>query len=56
MAGDLYVEFPHRSTVLAEQGSYVVFDRIDHSWHAEEDSIIVGVRWPSVPGYAIGEV
>jgi hypothetical protein len=52
--GRFRLDFPHRSVVLAEQGNYVVFDRIDHSWYAEEDSIILGVRWPSVPGYSIG--
>jgi hypothetical protein len=25
----------------------------DHSWVAEEDSVVLTVRWPSVPGYAV---
>jgi hypothetical protein len=51
--GRFRIDFPHRSVVLAGQGSYVVFDGIEHSWQAEEDSVILGVRWPSVPGYAV---
>jgi hypothetical protein len=51
--GRFRLDLPGRSVVLAEQGDYVVFDRIDHSWEAEEDSVILVVRWPSVPGYAI---
>jgi hypothetical protein len=50
--GRFRIEFPGRSVLLARQGDYVVFDSVDHSWLAEEDSVIVGVRWPSVPGYA----
>jgi hypothetical protein len=26
---------------------------VDHSWHSEDESIVLTVRWPSVPGYAI---
>lgn len=55
--GRFRIDFPHRSVVLREQGDYVVFDGIDHSWCAEEESVILGVRWPSVPGYAVsGEI
>jgi hypothetical protein len=53
VSGRFRVEFPGRSVVLAEQGDYVVFDGVDHSWHAEEHSVVIGVRWPSVPGYAV---
>ena len=53
VSGRFVVEFPDRSVLLAEQGDYVVFDRVDHSWYAEDESVIVGVRWPSIPGYAI---
>jgi len=38
------------SVTLKRQGDYVVWGAgIDHSWEAEEDSIVVTVRWPSVP-------
>jgi hypothetical protein len=53
VSGKFRLEFPERAVVLAEQGDYVVFRGVGHSWYAEEESVIVGVRWPSVPGYAI---
>jgi hypothetical protein len=30
---------------------WVLGHLVSHSWEAEEDSTILGVRWPSVPGY-----
>jgi hypothetical protein len=53
VSGRFRIDFPEESVVLAEPGAYVVFDGLDHSWHAEEESVIVSVRWPSVPGYAV---
>ena len=53
VSGRFRIEFRERSVLLAEPGDYVVFDRVDHSWYAEEESVILGVRWPSVPGYAV---
>ena len=55
VSGCFRIEFPDRSVTLSEQGDYVVFDGVDHSWYAEAESVIVGVRWPSVPGYALPE-
>jgi hypothetical protein len=55
VSGCFRIEFPDRSVTLREQGDYVVFDGVDHSWYAEAESVIVGVRWPSVPGYAVPE-
>ncbi|MGW3145842.1 signal peptidase I [Streptomyces sp. NPDC001177] len=38
------------SVTLEKQGDYVVWGPgIDHSWQAEEDSVVVTVRWPSIP-------
>lgn len=51
VSGRFRLDFPGRSVLLAEQGDYVVFDQVNHSWYAEEASVIVGVRWPSIPGY-----
>jgi hypothetical protein len=53
VSGRFRIEFPEQSVVLAERGDYVVFKGVDHSWFAEEESVIVGIRWPSVPGYAV---
>jgi quercetin dioxygenase-like cupin family protein len=37
------------STTL-EEGDYAVWGPgIGHSWQAEEDSIVITVRWPSIP-------
>lgn len=55
VSGRFRIELPGRSVLLAEPGDYVVFHGIDHSWYAEEESVILGVRWPSVPGYAVPE-
>lgn len=54
ISGRFRVELPGRSVLLAEQGDYVVWGPgVDHSWYAEEESVVLTVRWPSVPGYAV---
>jgi hypothetical protein len=53
ISGRFRVELPERDVLLARPGDYVVFHGIDHSWHAEEESVVMAVRWPSVPGYAV---
>jgi hypothetical protein len=54
VGGRFRVELPGRSVLLAEQGDYVVWGRgVDHSWIAEEESVVLTVRWPSVPGYSV---
>jgi quercetin dioxygenase-like cupin family protein len=38
------------SVVLEREGDYVMWGPgVDHSWRAEEDSVVVTVRWPSLP-------
>jgi hypothetical protein len=54
VSGRFRVDLPGRSVLLAEQGDYLVFHGISHSWEAEEASVVVAIRWPSVPGYAVG--
>jgi hypothetical protein len=39
--------------LLARHGDYAVLHRTGHSWCAEDDSVVLTVRWPSVPGYAV---
>lgn len=54
ISGRFRLDFPGDSVVLAEQGDYVVWAKgVDHSWYAEEESIVLTVRWPSIPGYAV---
>lgn len=56
ISGRFRVELPGRSVLLEQQGDYVVWGRgVDHSWIAEEESVVLTVRWPSVPGYAVPE-
>jgi hypothetical protein len=57
VSGRFRVELPGRSVLLAKQGDYVVWGQgVDHSWCAEEESVVLTVRWPSVPGYAVPDV
>lgn len=54
ISGRFRVELPGRDALLAEQGDYVVWGPgVDHSWYAEENSVVLTVRWPSVAGYAV---
>jgi hypothetical protein len=54
ISGRFRMQFPDRTVVLAERGDYVVWSRgVDHSWYAEEESIVLTVRWPSALGYAV---
>lgn len=56
VSGRFRVDFPERSVVLEKQGDYVVWGRgVDHSWYAEEESVVLTVRWPSVAGYAAAQ-
>lgn len=54
ISGRFRVELPGRSVLLSEPGDYVVWGKgVDHSWRAEEQSTVLTVRWPSVPGYRV---
>ena len=54
ISGRFRVELPGRSVLLAKRGDYVVWGPgVDHSWCAEEESVVLTVRWPSRPGYAV---
>ena len=54
ISGRFRVELPGRSVLLARQGDYVVWGPgVDHSWIAEEESVVLTVRWPSIPGYKV---
>ncbi|WP_061297668.1 hypothetical protein [Herbidospora cretacea] len=52
ISGRFRMELRDRSVVLEKQGDYLVWGHgVDHSWVAEEESVVLTVRWPSVPGY-----
>ncbi|MBQ1073229.1 signal peptidase I [Micromonospora sp. C31] len=54
VSGRFRVELPDRTVVLGEPGDYVLWGRgVDHSWYAERESVVLTVRWPSVPGYRV---
>lgn len=55
VSGRFRLRFPDRDALLSEPGDYVVWGKgVDHSWVAEQDSVVLIVRWPSVPGYKVG--
>ena len=48
--GRFHLDLSVASTTLEKEGDYAVWGPgIDHSWQAEEDSIVITVRWPSIP-------
>jgi hypothetical protein len=48
VSGRFRLDLTVGSTTLERKGDYVLWGPgIDHSWHAEEDSVVVTVRWPS---------
>lgn len=51
VSGRFKVELPGQGVTLAQQGDYVLFHGVSHSWEAETDCVVLGIRWPSVPGY-----
>jgi quercetin dioxygenase-like cupin family protein len=54
ISGRFTLEFPGREVTLSTPGEYVMWGvGVDHSWHADEESVVLTVRWPSVPGYKV---
>ncbi|MGC3862744.1 signal peptidase I [Micromonospora chersina] len=54
ISGAFRIELRDRTVVLRDPGDYVVWGRgVDHSWYAERESVVLTVRWPSVPGYRV---
>jgi hypothetical protein len=53
--GRFRVELSHGAYVLCKPGDYIMWGpRIGHSWRAEEDSVVVVIRWPSSREYRLG--
>jgi hypothetical protein len=49
ISGRFRIDLSVGSAVLAEQGDYAVWGHgIGHAWRAEQDSVVVTVRWPAV--------
>lgn len=52
LEGAFVVEFPglNTSAYLKRTGDYVIFaPGVVHSWETIEDSVILTIRWPSIP-------
>ncbi len=50
VSGRFKIDLSVGSSVLENQGDYAMWGKgIDHSWEAIEDSVVVTVRWPSIP-------
>jgi quercetin dioxygenase-like cupin family protein len=51
VSGRFRVDLTVGSTTLERQGDYVTWGPgIDHSWQAVEKSVVITIRWPSIPG------
>jgi glyoxylate utilization-related uncharacterized protein len=51
VSGRFRLDLTGGSKTLQRQGDYVVWGPgIDHSWQAEDDSVVITIRWPSLPG------
>lgn len=51
VGGRFHVQLEGTTVTLSRQGDYVLWGPgIDHSWHAEDASTVLTVRWPSLPG------
>ena len=51
--GKFLVSFPeeNREVLLEKEGDFVlVSPKIKHTWEALEDTLLISVRWPSIPG------
>ena len=47
--GRFRLELRDESLLLEHQGDYVMWGSgVDHRWHAEQDSVVLTVRWPSL--------
>jgi quercetin dioxygenase-like cupin family protein len=50
VSGKFRVDLSVSSVTLAQQGDYLTWGPgIEHSWQAENDSVVITVRWPSIP-------
>lgn len=48
--GRFRIELPVECIVLRQEGDYAMWGPgVGHSWSAEEDSVVVTIRWPSKP-------
>ena len=49
--GRFRLSFPKHEVLLEKEGDYVLWEPgVPHRWQAEGPTIVVTVRWPSLPG------
>jgi mannose-6-phosphate isomerase-like protein (cupin superfamily) len=49
--GRFVLRFPEREVTLAREGDFVLFGPgVPHSFRSEEESLVLTIRWPSLPG------
>ena len=49
--GRFHLRFPDRDVVLVREGDYALWEPgVPHHWTAEGPTIVLSVRWPSLPG------
>jgi EutQ-like cupin domain len=54
--GRFRLTFAHGEYLLEREGDYVLWPPgVAHHWRADEDSIILTVRWPSEPGDSVAQ-
>lgn len=53
--GRFCLQFPEQTVWLSREGDYALWGPgILHTWYAEEESTVLTVRWPSLPGDSVG--
>ncbi len=49
--GRFRIRFPAGDVLLSKEGDYALWaPGVPHHWIAEEDSVVLTIRWPSRPG------
>ena len=48
VSGRFRIDFADRAVVLAAPGDYVLYRGVGHGWQAEEPSVVLVIRWPSL--------
>jgi hypothetical protein len=44
------IVFPDKRVLLEREGDYTIWGPgVPHKWHVLEESLVITIRWPSVP-------
>jgi hypothetical protein len=48
--GQVFLQFPSRECILSQEGDYAIWPAgVPHRWVVVEESLVLTVRWPSLP-------